>query len=545
MSWYWLFPVALSRAHFFIFFVWVRALSVRVGLHVGDCNCICILLVGAHSSALLLRSSNQRLVLQMLERLLAEEAALADLKKAVKANKAPGLLSALNKVQDLGMEVPEVELAKEALTKLGAQSEALLKLENAVAAADIPAIDAAIKKVEGMGLGDEEQVVNARQAKVRIVQQNECAAALQAAIGKRDRANIVALLEKGEGLNLAKRFESAMDAGRKLVELMDLEEACVKAIRKAAANNDAEVVDAQEAKARAAGAAAFVFEEAAAARKAISERKEYMDKLTAALEADEKDRELLEQLIAQAEAMGIGGNAKVEQARQTVERERLLKDARKALRKALKAGDAKSLGEALDRALQLGMKGEEVDEANAAYKKLAEESELASGVHAALKALTVKADSKSGITADDLQPLQEAMAQAAQQGLAADSPAMREAQAAKERMEKVLVLQAEITAALEGESLRVMKKVLDKAEDLELGNSSLVKKLKVRVRTDDCAPASMFSCLAPGDAHQACYFVAFTRAHVRGLVRGAPCAPIVVTCCGTAVARARDRKGSL
>lgn len=90
--------------------------------------------------------------------------------------------------------------------------------------------------------------------------------------------------------------------------------------------------------------------------------------------------------------------------------------------------------------------------------------------------------------------LQEARAQ----GLSDDSPFMKKALEAQERINAVLVIQAEVAKALESDSLRVMKKVLDKAEDAELGSSSLVKKLRARLREMEKARAK--AALADDDA---------------------------------------------
>jgi DNA ligase (NAD+) len=71
--------------------------------------------------------------------------------------------------------------------------------------------------------------------------------------------------------------------------------------------------------------------------------------------------------------------------------------------------DEKALSEALEAAIALGMKGDEVDKAQEAQKRFEEEKELASGVKAAMKALTVKADSKSGVQKEDLKGLKKAI----------------------------------------------------------------------------------------------------------------------------------------
>ena len=109
---------------------------------------------------------------------------------------ATGLLAAIKQANEVGIaeDAKEMTAAKEALSALGAQSEALLKLEEAVGKADIPGIDAALKECDKMGLGDEEVVVQARDAKKRISKQNKAAAALEASLEGSDKEAIKAAL---------------------------------------------------------------------------------------------------------------------------------------------------------------------------------------------------------------------------------------------------------------------------------------------------------------------------------------------------------------
>ena len=132
---------------------------------------------------------------------------------------------------------------------------------------------------------------------------------------------------------------------------------------------------------------------------------------------------------------------------------------RKALKKAQKTADSAALAEALERAISLGMKGEEVDKAKAFKARLEEEKELASGISAAMKNIMVKAESSKGVKPSDLEPLIEAMEEARSQGLSDDSPFMKKAQEAQERIQAVLVIQSEVAKALESDSIRTMKKV--------------------------------------------------------------------------------------
>jgi len=421
---------------------------------------------------------------KMAERIRAEQEALETLKKAIKAKKAPALLSAINKANELGLteaDHKEMADAKEALLSLGAQSEALLKLEEAVASANLEKIDAGIKECEKMGLGDEEQIVAARDAKKRIVKQNKAAAALEAAIEAREKGGLKSALAAGEELNLAMRFSAVVESATKLIELLEKEEAMMKQIQQLAEADDEEGLDDALDKAKSQEMGPEVMEAGERARAEIEGRKEFNRKLQRVLDDDDRDKDALTAMLEEARELGIK-NSKVEQAEQIIVREKQTKEAKKALKRATKNADEKALAEALEKAIALGMKGEDVDKAKSFQARLEEEKELASGVRAALKTINVKADGNKGIRPADLEPLLEAMEEAKAQGLSDDSPFMKQAKEAQARIESVLVVQAEVAKALESDNMRSMKRVLDKAEEAELGNSSLVKKLRARLR---------------------------------------------------------------
>ncbi len=86
----------------------------------------------------------------MKERLRQEVEAVDLLKKAIKANRASGLMGAMNRVAELGMdpEPAEMEDARVSMSKLGEQSAALQLLQTALNDADIAGIDSAMKKIE-------------------------------------------------------------------------------------------------------------------------------------------------------------------------------------------------------------------------------------------------------------------------------------------------------------------------------------------------------------------------------------------------------------
>jgi myosin-7 len=333
-----------------------------------------------------------------------------------------------------------------------------------------------------MGLGDEPEVLEAKALKKKLVKQNKAAETMEEATKNRDRDALKALLAEAESLGLAKRFAKQVKAATAVVDLMDLEDQLCKALDAAFAANDDEAFEEAAKKAEDAGCAPHVGELAETHRATQRNRRAIISKIGEALEAEEQDKDLIQALIDEAAAAGIESNSKVQQAQQVLEREKKTKDTRKALKKAMKAMDDKALAEALEQAIALGMKGEEVTKAQDQQKRLEEERELASGVKAALKSLSVKSDSKAGVQKADLKPLMKAIEEARENGLAEDSPFLQEALKAKERLDNVLKVQKDLQDALDAESMRKMKKALDAAEDLELGNSPLAKKVKSKVR---------------------------------------------------------------
>jgi hypothetical protein len=434
-------------------------------------------------------SNGYRKAAKMLERLKQEVEAMDNLRAALKTNKATVLLHAINRVNELGLDGKELELAKEALGKLGAQSEALLRLSEAVNRADIDSIDKEVATLEKMGLSDEDDVKNARDAKKKIVKQNAAADSLRAAIDSRVRDDIQKALSAGEALDIGKRFSEVIDRASKLIELIDQEDNLLKSLKKFVENDDEEGLDAQIEKARSLGAGDKVFAKAEEAKRQIAERKEIVRKLTEATENASTDKEMLQVLLDEAASMGIKGG-KIEAAQNALNRDKVQKDARKALKKAAKGTDVTVLSEAIEKAIQLGMDCEELTKAKEVKVRLEEEKELSADVRAAIKSVTVKAESKSGVTEADLEPLDKAIEDAKNKGLSDESPFMKEAAAAKEKIQAVLQLQADIAKALDSGSLRQMKKQLDRAEDMELGSASIVKKLRSRIREEEKARAA-------------------------------------------------------
>jgi Myosin head (motor domain)/MyTH4 domain len=434
--------------------------------------------MGMNDSSPGLRKANKAL-----ERLKAEAGALQSLKDAVKANKATAIMGALNRCNELGLEGKEIDSAKEALGKLGAQSEALLRLSDAVNNGDIDGVDKELATLEKMGLGKEPEVEKAREDKKRIVKQNKCAESLKAAMDKGEIDPLTAALHEADELNLrVGRHEDLYNKATALADKLGKTSSYAKAFKKLVEADDEEGLKEAIAKADSDGAGPEVAAKGDEALKALEARKEFIKRLTEAMDAEPKDKELLGALVEEAANLGIKGT-KIDMANNFLNRDKAQKEVKKALKKAMKGTDEKALADAIEKAIQIGMgDSEDVAKAKEQKQRLEEEKELAADVRAAMKALTVKAESKNGVTPADLEPLDKAIAEAKAKGLSDDSPFMQEATAARERINNVLALQQDIARVIDGDNLRAMKKVLDRAEDMDLGNSSQVKKLRARVR---------------------------------------------------------------
>ena len=375
--------------------------------------------------------------------------------------------------------------------------------------------------LDKFGLGDEPEVKKAREDKKKIAKQNKLADKLQAATKERKKDTLLVLLSEAEDLNLRVRFEDVVKAAQRVVDIMNIEENLSKALQKCVLADDEDALNDTAEKAQAMGGSDEITAKIEAAREDLAKRRVFIRKLTDAMDADPVDKDLLVRfrrrsrrrrrrvalflclaraylspspralarppflpqgaLIEEATELGIKGS-KIDTAVAALNRDKAQKEGRKALKRAMKGTDEKALAEAIEKAIQCGIESEEIYKAKAFKKRVEEEKEMSGDVRAAMKALTVKADSKNGVSKHDIEPLERAIEEAREKGLSEESPFMVEATAARDKVRNILSLQSDINKVIDTENLRAMKKILDKAEDMELTNSALVKKLRSRVR---------------------------------------------------------------
>jgi len=182
---------------------------------------------------------------------------------------------------------------------------------------------------------------------------------------------------------------------------------------------------------------------------------------------ESKDKEELGKLFDEAEESGLE-SSKIAEVKTVVKRDRAAKDTQAKLAESVKSGDTDALNAALEKAIELGLEGDEVKAAKAAKNKFDQEKEIAGAIRAAVKSAKGKLGSKNGVDAGDIAPLQAAIEDALDKGLAEDSLYLKEGNAMKDRLEQVIVVQGELEESLKGKKTRLMKKALDRAEELEL-----------------------------------------------------------------------------
>lgn len=406
--------------------------------------------------------------------------------EAVKSKRAPAIASALSKYNELGLSGPELDKAMKAMEKLGDQSKAFMALETAVGSGDLAGIDKAVEELVRMGLQDEEQVVNAVAVKARVQRQNEVAEELTKALEEKNNEKVVQLMEEVPTLNFGQRFTDLFAEASVVVKQWEAESVYINAIDAALKNNDAEEFEAAVAKVD------MESERISAAiedgRALLKRRQDVLSALSKLLEDASLDADVLAALVEEAESIGLNEHARVQQAHNMLNREKNIKETRRALRRAMKNADIAALTKALDKAIAAGMeKHEETLKARDFLKKLDEEKELASGVNAAMKSLKVKSESAAGVGPGDLKPLEDAIQEARERGLPDESPFMKQALEALDRWTKVIEFLHEVEQMLASSSpsLRSMKKLLETADDLDIMSSSLVKRLRSRVREEE------------------------------------------------------------
>ena len=147
--------------------------------------------------------------------------------------------------------------------------------------------------LDKFGLGDEPEVKKAREDKKKIAKQNKLADKLAAATKERKKDTLLVLLSEAEDLNLRVRFEDAVKAAQRVVDIMNIEENLSKALQKCVLADDEDALNDTAEKAQSMGGSDEITAKIEAAREDLAKRRVFIRKLTDAMDADPVDKDLL------------------------------------------------------------------------------------------------------------------------------------------------------------------------------------------------------------------------------------------------------------
>ena len=178
----------------------------------------------------------------------------------------------------------------------------------------------------------------------------------------------------------------------------------------------------------------------------MKRKKVLTQKISEAIDA--KDKDLLRKLMKEAERNNVD-NAVVKSARIIVDREKLIKETNEKLKSSAENGDLAALNEALETSIELGLEGEQIEEAQIARDRLEKEASLAATVNAEIKTCQTKSQSSHGIVASDVTPVKEKLDAAVASGLPESSKMYEKANNFIKSMEKQLEVQVQLKEYLD------------------------------------------------------------------------------------------------
>ena len=426
------------------------------------------------------------------KRLAEQAAAESALTAAIAANDANALNSALALARGAGLESPIVSQATEALAGLGAQAAMLSKLGQA--SHSLNDLDAAIAEAEAMG-GLDDAVAAAKVNRENLVKQDTVLSNCEKSIAAGDYDTLKVHMKKAQECGLdtnpskADKWNEIKESSAQLQLADEAKVALNKAVQ---LHNKAAI---EEAIAIAEKSGCGESPECTAAHAMLKQiaREEKLTELIASA-LDTNDKKLLQAYYDEAQELNLD-NDKVRSAGMVVNREKVIKDTLALFKTAEETNDLDLMNKSMQVAIELGIEGEELDNAKEVLAKMNAEAEQAAKMNAVAKAITIKGQSAEGLQEKDLQQLVDAMEAAKAAGLSEDSFAIKAMTKQLERFQKQINLVGVITKTIEYsknppeaddifKQHKVIKKIMDQALDLEMETSD-VTTLKDIYRTLD------------------------------------------------------------
>lgn len=164
-------------------------------------------------------------------RLLEEESSIRSLKDAIEERSVLNLAVFISKCGELGLVVPELEMARKLHHQLAAELNAKNTLAMASNERSLEDVEAALAKATAAGLTAEtsEEYASAKELQCRIMKENDVVAELYSAAERRDATGLRNALARATELYMAKstEYSNLICQMESLVKLLDAETKCL------------------------------------------------------------------------------------------------------------------------------------------------------------------------------------------------------------------------------------------------------------------------------------------------------------------------------
>jgi len=326
------------------------------------------------------------------------------------------------------------------------------------------------------------QVIEAKRLLDVIHEENRVTEMLDQAVKARDLKAIEKSLEAASHLGLKGKH---IDNGKKVLQQVEQEKAVKKVLRAAVDKRDAKELGSAIEKAKKVGGMETTadFQDAVALKSSLEEQATCIAALGKAISS--KNVNDIKKYLSKMAELGLEDHASVAQGKQVANSEAKRSEANENQMKAIEAQliaaidreDLETIEKISVEAIELGLKGAVIDEANRLRKSLQGKAELVSNLSAIVKALEIRASSHGGVTADDIKPLTNALREATIGGLSAKEEEMQEAVLFEERMHKQMALQKEVASALKLNSGSELQSLVPRIQALGLQTGDAKKLL--------------------------------------------------------------------
>jgi myosin heavy subunit len=331
------------------------------------------------------------------------------LQTALATNDEKQLNDALNEAGRIGYKGPDVDAAYEAARKFGVRNVIRDKLASAAAGDSIDEIDAALETAQSNGLLNTPEAASCLSKRTRLTEMRHLVKELvrmTAECAPKDAHTLVRWITDCERVNLQEAYPKQVEDAKTRVKFMEEEKEMVKAMERAFSADDVDALSALIEDAKAKGFTKTM-QDGGAQRDMLVQRVLILTSIDDAMAS--KDKVRVATLLEKADQLNIKGD-KVRQARLFADREQLVAKTIILLRIAQRNWDMKLLNEALEQAIELGLRSHEVTMAEQIRAADLAVQQVTSKLNSAVQLLSLKAP--SGLQGADLQALVEAVEEA-------------------------------------------------------------------------------------------------------------------------------------